>query len=315
MGTRSFAQGRQGAHFSWEVFESEPGYCWFGQEFCVNGSTTISQRATINTRDMGTLRDSPMDLTVTVECSHLNNSPFLESSKNKLFLRLGSLTPDADADIENVTIILLDPSNDYFGSVYNIKYFSYNLPNMTWQAPEFLLKNLDSPFATGDNITASSTLTLILNIFHNVQARYPNDDPFLSTQHTPNDLGLYDPRQPVASLVCRERIQLTLNDQRPPYNKFNATGTVPNVSEMWWQYIGLQPKSKEWADLELDFKLLIGFPFTPSVMGATLTGLGGQTLRAQSTLVMPGLQYEFPQNLTTRREFTRWFDETTREGR
>ena len=68
---------RAGQTFTWVVVESEPGlHCWFGSEYCVNGSRTITQRATIVPSDFGTIRKSPLSLSVSVECSHINNSQF-----------------------------------------------------------------------------------------------------------------------------------------------------------------------------------------------------------------------------------------------
>jgi len=75
-GTAISCPGSVGQTFSWTVVESEPEYCWFGPEYCFNGSHTITQRATVVPSDFGTLRKSPMSVTVSVECSHLNTSQF-----------------------------------------------------------------------------------------------------------------------------------------------------------------------------------------------------------------------------------------------
>jgi hypothetical protein len=87
LGDHVTCPGPAGGTFSWEVIESEPGYCWFGQQYCYNGSTTITQRATITPRDLGTLRKSPMSLTVMTECSHLNNSEFIEQGNGYAYYR------------------------------------------------------------------------------------------------------------------------------------------------------------------------------------------------------------------------------------
>ena len=103
-GNSIFCPGSIGQKFSWDIFESEPGQCWFGEEYCFEGSTTITQRATITPRDLGTLRESAMSLTVSLECSHLNNTPFIEHRNDVLFYMLGNPDPDN----KNVTLVVSD---------------------------------------------------------------------------------------------------------------------------------------------------------------------------------------------------------------
>ena len=90
-------------------------------------------------------------------------------------------------------------------------YFGYYLvDNDPWEVPDFLLQNLASPFAMS-NITAQSALTLIFNSLANVGATYPNSDPFFLTKTTANDKGEFEAGQKLASLVCRDQIQLKLD--------------------------------------------------------------------------------------------------------
>lgn len=293
--------GPAGQAFSWEVFESEPGYCWFGQQYCFNGSTTITERATITPNDMGTLRKSPMSLTIMTECSHLNNTEFIEQGKSTAVYHLGTVTPE----FENITLITFESWKVEPQKGYKVISFPYN--NNTeldyWQPPEFLLKQLASPFAT-DNISSPSTMTLIFNSLASVSTYYANADPFFLTQATPNQGGLYSAGQEIATLICRDRVQLTIDSgtSRP---SFLSTGTVSDVYKMWSSYRAMQPISQEVIDLDFDYMLLMAY-LHPSIIWKSLLGLHGSLLDAQRSLMFPGIQIEVPENITARREQIRW---------
>ena len=243
-----------------------------------------------------------MSLTVMTECSHLNNSEFIEQGKGHAFYRLGGFSQS-----ENITLIIFDCWKSELPKGYRFVYFSYN--NNTnldsWGQPlEFFLENLASPFAT-DDISAPSSLTVIFNSLYSLKAAYANADPFFLTAPTRDDSGFYAAGQPVATLVCRDRIQLTV-DSGTSVPRFLATGTVSDISKMWSSYMAMQPNSQELIDLHSDYALLT-VPLYPSVIRQTLRGLSATVLNAQNSIHFSGIQYGLSENLTTRREVTRWF--------
>ena len=302
--------GPTGQMFSWDIFESQPGVCWFGEEPCFEGSTTITQWATITPRDLGTLRDSAMSMTVSLECSHLNNTQFIEQQDGISYYNLGNTT--TGLDLPNTTMVFFDIGKYRVRSNYRLNVFDYNTGDIkSWEPPDFLLQKLSSPYARS-NISASSSMMLLFNSLYNVGSVYANSDPFFLTEATPiapNYPGTnYEFRagQPVATLVCRDRIQLELDPKKPPHANFKVAGSVSDVALAWDRYVSNQSVSWEWQDLQWDF-LLLKIPLTASPLFQALHGLGGQAIRAQRSLGQPGLQLERPENVTTRNEVTRWF--------
>lgn len=147
-------QGPIGQTFSWDIFESKPGVCWFGEEFCFEGSTTITQCATITPRDLGTLRDSSMSVIISLECSHLNNTEFIEQTDGISYYNLGNTT--MGLDLPNTTIIFFDIGKYHLRSNYRLNIFDYNTGGLKlWEPLDFLLKKLDSPYAMSNMSTSS----------------------------------------------------------------------------------------------------------------------------------------------------------------
>jgi hypothetical protein len=215
--------------------------------------------------------------------------------------------PIIDPEFGNVTLIIFDCWKSELPKGYRLVHYTYNNKTDldTWMEPlEFFLEHLTSPFAT-DNVSASSSLTVIFNSLYSISASYANDDPFFLTEPTRDGPGLYEGGQPVATLVCRDRIQLTV-DSETSTPKFLATGTVSDISKMWASYIANQPNSQELTNLHTDYALLT-FHLYPSVIYQALSGLGATVLSAQNSIHFPGIQYGVAENITTRREFTRWF--------
>lgn len=307
--------GPAGETFSWKVVESEPGYCWFGPDYCLNLSTsrTITQRATLVPSDLGVIRKSPISLTVSVECSHINNSHFestigWNSAWNSSYTAYKFGTPPGryNTVFENDTRIYYP--TEALETCYRLDYVSFNVLDLpsedVWAAPPFLVDPLANPFLT-DNTTASSSLFLLFNRISSVWSIFRNDDPLFLTVSTPNpDNFLYYPDRPISTMACRERYELEF---KTPDGSVNDTWIVAGpfgyVYNMSTTYEPIQQDVDLLSDM---FLFLSGFGVS-GALTLMYQSLGVDIINAQKTVNLDGIQCGSPQNVSTRTEVTRWF--------
>lgn len=305
-GSKITCPGPADQMFSWDVVESEPGHCWFGPEHCYNGSRTISQRATLVPSDLGTIRKSPLSLTVMAECSHVNNSDFsiiqYDPELNSSFyaLQFGSSPRYSFSNLyENDTFVVYEVENIHPG--YHLEFEGFNLrPDIyNWTPPLFLSSNLNNPFFT-DNTTAPSTLYLLFNRLYGLASYFPNTDPFFLTEENPSSGHLYDTGRIVSTMACRDRFELNIKLQDGLLNATRiATGQFSYIADMFSNYTAKD------SDMTMDMLLFVGALY-PSVFTIALTQLTGNTLIAGQT-VFGNTQFGDPRNVSTRTEVTRWF--------
>jgi hypothetical protein len=294
--------GTAGQSFSWEIIESEPSYCWFGSQYCFNGSRTITQRATITPSDLGTIRNSPLSFSATAECSHINSSEFIyhgfDATRNSAYYAY-QFGAAGDIDIDNDTAIVYDLEQLIPVYSYPPRYVQYleESNQNIWLPSAFLKNNLELPFLT-DNVTAPSTLTLYFNSLFGTNSLVLNEDPLFHYVTIDSD-GRYSSDLPVAVLACRERFRLQIEPlpglSPLPNGRWVADGLSLDVLN-----VTLSEPNVE-ADLAL-----FTTGFTLSIFNMVLSGLGGNVVDAQKTLYF-GLQVGLPEAVSTRREFTRWF--------
>ena len=301
-GTRITCPGPAGQTFAWDVVESDPDHCWFGPEYCLNNSRTISQRATFVPSDLGTIRQSPLSLTVMLECSHVNNTPFVQvqfdSQANLSFYayKYGTINTD-------FPMYPNDPFYVYFPERFDYAYrfghqvFNLDPDPLNWTAPAFLTDNLNNPYLT-DNTTAPSTVHLLFNRIGSIASYFRNDDPFYLTvpDSDPSNSDLYASGRIVSTMVCRERYEVKLKLQDG--STWSAVGTSKHVLETPKAY---KPEVSVTEDM-----LLFVLAMSPSVFENVIQGLSGNLLNAQKTLY-DSTQYGHPQNVSTRVEVTHWF--------
>lgn len=295
--------GPAGQSFSWQVQESYPSYCWFGPGYCYGGSKTISLKATVTPKDLGTLRNSPMSLTIMLECSHVNSTEFIRRVKDHYTFEFGSPGYPIDPESPNATIVIYDYELMKKGDIgYQLKYaLSTKQESLSWIPPPFLKSRSDSPFLT-DKTTAESSVNMIFNQLFHVVSFYRNDDPFFLTTPIAHN-GFYPPGQAIGTLACRERYQLVVAKDE---GSWVETGTFHDIQKAWDSYPGRSVLSpSEQNDLDLDF-ILLTYGIIPSITQSALFGLGGNALHAQQSTLL-GAQVGLPQNVTTRIEVTRWF--------
>ena len=304
-GTRITCPGPAGQTFAWDVVESDPGHCWFGPDHCLNNSRTISQRATFVPSDMGTIRRSPLSLTVMLECSHVNNTPFVQvqfdSQVNLSFYAYQYGTINTD-----FPMYPNDPFYVYFPERFDYAYrfghqvFNLDPDPLNWTAPAFLTDNLNNPFLT-DNTTAPSTVYLLFNRIWSIASYFRNDDPFYLTVPDPDPSisDLYASGRIVSTMACRDRYEVNLKPQGGSQRStWSAVGTFKYVFEMLKAY---KPEESVSEDM-----LLFVLAMSPSAFQNVIQGLSGNFLNAQKTL-LDSTQYGHSQNVSTRVEVTRWF--------
>ena len=305
-GNKITCPGPVGQTISWDVVESEPGYCWFGAKHCYNGSRTISQRATLVPSDLGTIRKSPVSLTVMAECSHVNDSEFIEKlydpKLNSEFyaFQFGGTPKYSWSNVyENSTFIVYRTENIH--ADYRLGFETVNLRPDIYKLtpPLFLSDNLDNPFLT-DNTTAPSTLYLVFNRLYGIGSYFPNSDPFFLTVKKPDVGSAYSAGKIASTMACRDRYELKIEPQNGSLNgTWLATGQFSYVTEMFRNYTGKD------TDMSVDMLLFVG-AFSPSAFTIVFTQLTGNILNARKTLDH-NIQYGDPRNLTTHTEVTRWF--------
>ena len=298
-GDKMVCSGPANQMFSWKVGESEAGHCWFGPEFCVRDSKTLAQEAIITPENLGALRESPLSLTLSLECSHLNNTMFMKRRNDYTWYFVGTTGTDSGA-----TFIIHDSWKYQLGTNYKFLFLS---DGFQWQAPDFLQKTSTLPYLLDDTIGPSSII-LLVNQLYGVNSHYRNQDPFFLTEDHPNSLGEYASALGATTLICRDRIQITLNSQKSPYGNFSQTGRAEDVLRLWREYRATKPLTKEWIDLAYDAQTMVAIPLLPSITMAALMGLeGGNAIAAQSSVQAPGVQTLPPEKVNTRREVLRWF--------
>ena len=302
VGNNIICPGPAGETFSWEVMEIEPSYCWFGPEYCFNGSRTISQRATLVPSDLGTIRNSPISLTVMAECSHVNNTRFFKIGFDPLWnqtfsaYQFGTSPENLQYPLyENDTFVVYDIES--LDSLYRFDFKVFNLASydFNWTAPSFLSDRLDNPYLT-DNTTAPSTLYLLFNRINNVASYFRNDDPFFYTHANPNpnNTNLYEPGRIASTMACRDRYELKIKPQDESENgTWTATGQ--------WDYVYKAWKSQKAQDVADVLLFILGM--SPSIFIIVFQGMAGNILKAQKT-VFDTIQFG---NVSTRTEVTRWF--------
>ena len=323
-----------GKTFTWEVFESDPSYCWFGSEHCPNSpkARTILQRATITPESLGTTRQSRLAITYISECSNVDPSNLtttgsLEGVSYHLFnygplnwaaypqFRAYSQSPLLEP-LLNATFIVFD--NEQYAKTYWTNEVMYPFPgtNFTfsndtaWMPAEFLQSNLNSSSFV-DPKNGTQTLTVVVNRLSGVDASFPNDDPFYITDSKPFSATapVYFSSEILAALACRDQIQVhvrpnTTNPQQYTSDDVIAIGRIDEVISQLVTYGKSLSDESLATNLETDF-IIFGPTFLPVIFQA-LNGLAGNVLNGAST-VTDGLQQGNPANLTTRAEVTRWF--------
>jgi hypothetical protein len=304
-----------GQTFSFQVLESKPDYCWFGSQYCYNNSRSISLQATITPKDLGTLRNSPMSLSFMTECSHVNNTDFIRRVKKEDHYEFGELTDQKGLGLGNTSFIVFE-NEPVMNTGYRLEYIWSIGTNeeahseSNWNPSPFLAKKRNSPFAT-DNTTAPSSITLLFNRLFGVSSSYPNDDPFFLTETTPHDEGrylTYLSGQPVATLACHDRYRLEIAPTSATEG-LTATGTLLDIESAWRSYSKRINSEIERRSLKIDYYMLT-WNLRPTTIYTAVNNLGLNALRAQRTLLMPGLQEALPQNVNTKIEVTRWFGVT-----
>lgn len=316
IGNKITCPGVAGQTFSWDVFESEPGQCWFGSENCYPGSRTITQKATIFRKDFGVLGKSRLSVTILAECSHVDNSNFIARGYNPgLNASFTAYQYGVDPAYEgipflqNATTIIYD-DEFFMVSDYVLQYEPYNVPGnlTTWKPVPFLSDNLDSPFAM-ENTSASSSLMLLFNSIMPVKSFLPNTDPFFEANRTEEGFRFYLASHKVTTLACRDQIRLEIQPSARGNDGFIATGTMTDVQTMFEDYRArIDPNgsmNETWKELD-EQASLYSFPLYPSVIFNAVDKLAGNALRAQRT-VKSSVQFGQPENVTTRAEVTRWF--------
>jgi len=202
------------------------------------------------------------------------------------------------------TFIIHDSWKYQLGTNYKFLFLS---DGFQWQAPDFLQKTSTLPYLLDDTIGPSSII-LLVNQLYGVNSHYRNQDPFFLTEDHPNSLGEYASALGATTLICRDRIQITLNSQKSPYGNFSQTGRAEDVLRLWREYRATKPLTKEWIDLAYDAQTMVAIPLLPSITMAALMGLeGGNAIAAQSSVQAPGVQTLPPEKVNTRREVLRWF--------
>src|SRR5437762_10485498 len=124
---------------------------------------------------MGTIRNSRMSITLLSECSHVNLTSFVRNGfdpnevapQNFTDYELGRSSPFQDIPLhENATFVIYDDEEWIISSHYRLEYRDYKVVPGTdyvnWVPVPFLADNLNRSFLI-DNVTASSSLILILN--------------------------------------------------------------------------------------------------------------------------------------------------------
>ena len=297
-----------GQTFSYRVLESAPDYCWFGPEYCYNGSRTISLQTTIRPRDLGTLRHSPMSLTLMTECSHVNNTDFVKRVSKSYHYDFGKVEAvAAGSDNTSLVVFDLELEAELLNAGYRPQYIQSVGTNEedqiwnTWDPVPFLAEKRDAPFLT-ENTTAPSSLTIIFNRLFAVTSFYRNDDPFFLTEPNPNDNGYYLSGQIISTLACRDRYRLEMAPTMTT-EAWSVSGNRFDIDRAWRSFRTRINSDQEQWGLDVD-NYLLTWNLIPTTIGAVTYNLGVNALRAQRTLMMPDLQLASP---TTKIEVTRWF--------
>jgi hypothetical protein len=323
-----------GQTFTWEVFESESSYCWFGSEHCYNSpdARTILQRATITPASLGTTRQSRLAITYISECSNVDSSNLTTTgSLDGLSYHLFNYGPynwaaypqfrsfSQSSIFEpfiNATFIIYDDeqlSKTYWTNeaMYPLIGTNFTFTNDTlWMPAEFLRSNLNSSSFV-DPKNGTQTLTVVVNRLSGVDASFSNGDPFYLTDSVPfmATTPVYESGEILATLACRDQIQVHVrpNTTNPPQYTSDDVVAIGRIDEVVRQLIAegaSLPNKNLAADLETDF-IIFNPTFLPLIFQA-VNGLAGNVLNGAST-VIDGLQQGNPANLTTRAEVTRWF--------
>lgn len=308
--------GPSNRNVSWEVFESEPSYCWFGEEHCFNGSRTITQKATINPIDMGTIRRSRVSFTILEECSHVNASKLIKSGYDASAVTPQSYTdylfgpcPPLDQGVhQNATFIVYGDEQLTFSGHYRLDNRLFPTPQGSdfWSPASFLINTLNQSFLL-DNETSSSSLMLLFNRILTVNSAYRNDDPMFYTDRTiDNETSTYPPGRDASTVACRERLQVRIDPSKGSglNETWVATGgwneIIRSVMEVYDNKLSHYDTDR---DLGVEL-LLIEFGARAPLLYSAITGLGGNAIRAERS-VMNSIQYD--QNVSSRNEITRWF--------
>ena len=322
-GDKITCPGPYGQNFSWEVMESEPGYCWFGETHCYNNSKTLAQKATMVPADMGVVGKTRTTVTVTAECSHVNNTMFIgygfDPSVNDNFTAYQFGTSNylsISRLYYNDTLLIYDEDLRLFIPYYRPEYDIYNgVPGNDWIPAEFLLDGLDRPFII-DNVTGPATLLLFFSRLYGIWSIFENNDPLFLTETTPvfNDspqyanLTVYAPGRNIATVACRDRFELQISspDDPPGSEPWVTVGSWPEVTAAYNASFNTGRPLVGFNELDSEMALWEWAFFWGSVFAGPLQGLGGSILNAQKTVYL-GSQEAPAENLTTRAEVTRWF--------
>jgi hypothetical protein len=219
-GNQVTCQGPLGDSFSWDIYESNSSYCWFGQEYCIqpgySSAGSIVQCATISPEDLGTTRKSSLSITYISECSHINNTALerhnetVSSSGYTVFEWGPYSVYDSDPLYQNATLVVFD--EEAWAEAYLVNTCTYPDSSGGWTPAPFLTARLNDSYININNHTGPSQLTLIANRLYRVDASLPNNDPFFRTENvTLSGNILYGPGRIVATMACREQMRPLVN--------------------------------------------------------------------------------------------------------
>lgn len=304
--------------FSWEVIESDPSYCWFGDENCLHlpNFPTILQRATITPRDLGTTRKSQLAVTYISECSHVDMSDLMtEGEDSGLIYYLVEVGPSnlcsSPGPLDNCTAMIYNVES--FSKAYSLVSFVYPWGDSysdttSWDPMRFLRANLNGSNFLDDS-QGSQTLTLLVNRLWGVGSAQRNDDPFFLTATEPDGSSVYPPGDIVGALACRDqtRIHVRPDHLSEGYTEDDvvAIGRWQEIVPQFRSYLNSLDENTAEA-LSDDMNLFYPTSGIGSIPMA-LHDLVGNILRASATVEQGGIQLGTPENVTTRAEVTRWF--------
>jgi hypothetical protein len=311
--------GPVGQNFSWEIFESDPSYCWFGKEHCLNDSNarTILQRAMITPRDMATTRNSRVALSYITECSYLDNTDLMKAEIFDGNYSTWSYEYGQSEDftqhpptVEPNVIVVQDSENNTFQ--YSLELFSspqtWNSRSLAWIPPAFLSDNLNrTSFLNGSTSLEyqpfRGAVTLVFNAILGVYASIPYTDPFFSATLNTSTADLYAPNYVATTMVCRDHLQYHI---RPKDNHYPEQYTADDILD-----IGNNSQMSfstniysDAIDLAADFDLLSTIATPPM---ASISQLQGSALRAATYVDQAGVQRGDPKIISGRAEQIRWF--------
>ena len=262
-----------GQNLPWDVFESDPGYCWFGPENCYTSpkAKPIVQRATISVKDMGTTLQNPrIAVTLSTECSHLNTTNRVKMAliggQMYSLYDFGTVNVSYIEAIQNFTVddpglrqseeatFFVTDAESLGGDGYKVLYQRYPLDDSLpplWTPADFILLKLNSSSFVDPANAYPQTLNLIANRLMSVFSRAPNDDPLYLTASQPfviRNVELYALGAALAVIACREHVQVHIRSKESPSE---SQTYHPMILKSWDEIWGMHGRtstsmSKPW---------------------------------------------------------------------